>query len=131
MYRISAVSGSSAIWKPIPQLPAAASPEAGRLWALHLAASPGKDTTTGHWEMVGIHLAKPFPLSLFPHGFPPEIMREFENRIGRSAARCNCKAASGTEIIAELGEQQAMNTGSPIVYTSADSVYFRSRLMKK
>src|SRR5712672_154826 len=44
-------------------------------------ASPGKDTTTGHWEMAGIHLAKPFPL--FMHGFPPEIMQEFERRIGR------------------------------------------------
>src|SRR5256885_98332 len=46
-------------------------------------ASPGKDTTTGHWEMVGIHLEKPFPL--FPQGFPPELMREFESRIGRSS----------------------------------------------
>jgi phosphopentomutase len=45
------------------------------------AASPGKDTTTGHWEMVGIHLAKPFPL--YPHGFPPEVMDEFERQIGR------------------------------------------------
>jgi phosphopentomutase len=81
-------------------------------------ASPGKDTTTGHWEMVGIHLAKPFPL--FPHGFPPEIMNEFERRIGRRAL--GNKAASGTEIIAELGEEH-MRTGSPIVYTSADSVF--------
>src|SRR5690242_1945456 len=46
-------------------------------------ASPGKDTTTGHWEMVGIHLEKPFPL--YPRGFPPEIMREFERRTGRRA----------------------------------------------
>src|SRR3984893_12956886 len=46
-------------------------------------ASPGKDTTTGHWEMTGIHLAKPFPL--YPHGFPPEIMQEFEQRIGRGS----------------------------------------------
>src|ERR1019366_4214279 len=81
-------------------------------------ASPGKDTTTGHWEMVGIHLAKPFPL--FPHGFPPEIMNEFERRVGRRAI--GNKAASGTEIIAELGEEH-MRTGSPIVYTSADSVF--------
>src|SRR5579864_7024452 len=58
-------------------------------------ASPGKDTTTGHWEMVGIHLAKPFPL--YPHGFPPEIIQEFESRIGRGTLG-NC-AASGTEII--------------------------------
>ena len=81
-------------------------------------ASPGKDTTTGHWEMAGIHLAKPFPL--FPHGFPPEVMEEFERRIGRSAL--GNKAASGTEIIQELGEEH-VRTGSPIVYTSADSVF--------
>jgi phosphopentomutase len=81
-------------------------------------ASPGKDTTTGHWEMVGIHLDRPFPL--FPHGFPPEIMNEFERRIGRHAL--GNKAASGTEIIRELGEEH-MRTGSPIVYTSADSVF--------
>jgi phosphopentomutase len=81
-------------------------------------ASPGKDTTTGHWEMVGIHLAKPFPL--YPNGFPPEIMDEFERRIGRRSL--GNKAASGTEIIKELGEEH-MRTGSPIVYTSADSVF--------
>jgi phosphopentomutase len=81
-------------------------------------ASPGKDTTTGHWEMAGIHLAKPFPL--YPHGFPREIMDEFENRIGRSTL--GNKAASGTEIIKELGDEH-MRTGSPIVYTSADSVF--------
>jgi len=81
-------------------------------------ASPGKDTTTGHWEMVGIHLAQPFPL--YPNGFPPEIMDEFERRIGRRSL--GNKAASGTEIIRELGEEH-MRTGSPIVYTSADSVF--------
>ncbi len=81
-------------------------------------ASPGKDTTTGHWEMAGIHLEKPFPL--FPHGFPPEVMNPFETRIGRHAI--GNKAASGTEIIKELGEEH-MRTGSPIVYTSADSVF--------
>jgi len=81
-------------------------------------ASPGKDTTTGHWEMVGIHLEKPFPL--YPRGFPPEIMQEFERRIGRGTLG-NC-AASGTEILKELGEEH-MRTGKPIVYTSADSVF--------
>jgi phosphopentomutase len=81
-------------------------------------ASPGKDTTTGHWEMAGIHLEKPFPL--FPHGFPPEVMDPFETRIGRHAI--GNKAASGTEIIKELGDEH-MRTGSPIVYTSADSVF--------
>lgn len=81
-------------------------------------ASPGKDTTTGHWEMVGIHLAKPFPL--FPHGFPRDFMQEFERRIGRGTL--GNRAASGTEIIKELGEEH-MRTGNPIVYTSADSVF--------
>ncbi len=81
-------------------------------------ASPGKDTTTGHWEMAGIHLDKPFPL--FPNGFPPAVMNEFERRIGRSAL--GNKAASGTEIIRELGDDH-VRTGSPIVYTSADSVF--------
>jgi phosphopentomutase len=81
-------------------------------------ASPGKDTTTGHWEMVGIHLDRPFPL--YPHGFPPEVMSQFERRIGRSAL--GNKAASGTEILKELGPEH-MRTGSPIVYTSADSVF--------
>jgi len=68
--------------------------------------------------MVGIHLDRPFPL--YPHGFPPEIMSEFERRIGRSSL--GNKAASGTEIIKELGAEH-MRTGSPIVYTSADSVF--------
>ena len=68
--------------------------------------------------MAGIHLAKPFPL--FPLGFPPEVMLEFERRIGRSTL--GNKAASGTEIIKELGAEH-VRTGSPIVYTSADSVF--------
>jgi phosphopentomutase len=95
-------------------------PEAAPLGAFGRCtlASPGKDTTTGHWEMAGIHLEKPFPL--FPRGFPPEIMNEFEARIGRRSL--GNKAASGTEIIRELGEEH-MRTGSPIVYTSADSVF--------
>jgi phosphopentomutase len=102
--------------KQIPQLPKALAPEGN--YGRCTLASPGKDTTTGHWEMVGIHLEKPFPL--FPHGFPPEVMKPFEARIGRSSL--GNKAASGTEIIAELGEEH-MATGSPIVYTSADSVF--------
>ncbi len=81
-------------------------------------ASPGKDTTTGHWEMAGIHLAQPFPL--FPHGFPREILDELERRIGRGTL--GNYAASGTEIIEALGEEH-MRTGKPIVYTSADSVF--------
>jgi phosphopentomutase len=81
-------------------------------------ASPGKDTTTGHWEMAGILLEKPFPL--FPHGFPPEIMGPFEAEIGRKTL--GNKAASGTEIIEELGAEH-LRSGFPIVYTSADSVF--------
>ena len=81
-------------------------------------ASPGKDTTTGHWEMAGIILEKPFPV--YPNGFPPDVMQAFEERIGRAAL--GNKAASGTEIIKELGEEH-VRTGSPIVYTSADSVF--------
>src|SRR6266851_10110376 len=98
--------------KPLTGLPPSASP-AGAFGRCTLA-SPGKDTTTGHWEMAGIHLEKPFPL--FPHGFPPEVMDEFERRIGRGTL--GNKAASGTEIIKELGEEH-MLTGSPIVDTSA------------
>ncbi|HXE12879.1 MAG TPA: phosphopentomutase [Bryobacteraceae bacterium] len=80
--------------------------------------SPGKDTTTGHWEMAGILLDKPFPI--YPHGFPAEIIYEFERRIGRRIL--GNKPASGTEIIKELGPEH-MRTGRPIVYTSADSVF--------
>ncbi|MBI1898704.1 MAG: phosphopentomutase [Acidobacteria bacterium] len=81
-------------------------------------ASPGKDTTTGHWEMAGIRIEKPFPL--YPAGFPPEVMQEFERRIGRRSL--GNRPASGTEIIRELGTEH-LRTGSPIVYTSADSVF--------
>src|SRR5450755_2931960 len=102
--------------KPLAGLPPDPAPVAA--FGRCTLASPGKDTTTGHWEMVGIHLAKPFPL--FPHGFPPEIMQEFERQTGRSSL--GNKAASGTEIIKELGEEH-VRTGSPIVYTSADSVF--------
>jgi len=102
--------------KPLAGIAPAASPAAS--YGRCALASPGKDTTTGHWEMVGIHLERPFPL--YPHGFPPEIMGEFERRIGRRAL--GNKAASGTEIIQELGVEH-MRTGSPIVYTSADSVF--------
>jgi len=102
--------------KPLTGIPAADAPAAS--FGRCTLASPGKDTTTGHWEMVGIHLDRPFPL--FPNGFPPEIMNEFERRSGRRTL--GNKAASGTEIIRELGEEH-MRTGSPIVYTSADSVF--------
>ena len=80
--------------------------------------SPGKDTTTGHWEITGIVLDKPFPV--YPHGFPPEVIKPFEEAI--SAKTLGNKPASGTEIINELGEEH-LRTGYPIVYTSADSVF--------
>lgn len=80
--------------------------------------SPGKDSVTGHWEMTGIVLDKPFPV--FPHGFPPELIAEFERRIGRRTL--GNVVASGTEIIERLGAEH-VRTGSPIVYTSADSVF--------
>lgn len=102
--------------KPLTGLPPASSP-AGAYGKCTLA-SPGKDTTTGHWEMAGIHLEQPFPI--YPHGFPPDVMSEFEARIGRKTL--GNKPASGTEIIKELGEEH-MRTGWPIVYTSADSVF--------
>src|ERR1700756_799784 len=80
--------------------------------------SPGKDTTTGHWEMAGVWLDQAFPV--YKHGFPPEIISAFEARIGRKTI--GNKPASGTEIIKELGEEH-VRTGKPIVYTSGDSVF--------
>ena len=80
--------------------------------------SAGKDTTTGHWEMTGIVLTEPFPL--YPNGFPPEIIEAFERAIGREVL--GNVPASGTEIIAQLGEEH-LRTGKPIVYTSGDSVF--------
>jgi phosphopentomutase len=80
--------------------------------------SPGKDTTTGHWEMAGVWLDQAFPV--YKKGFPAEVIGEFEKRIGRQTI--GNKPASGTEIIKELGEEH-VRTGKPIVYTSGDSVF--------
>ncbi len=80
--------------------------------------SMGKDTTTGHWEMVGLILEKAFPT--YPAGFPLDLIREYEKLIGRQVL--GNKVASGTEIIKELGAEH-LQTGFPIVYTSADSVF--------
>jgi len=80
--------------------------------------SPGKDTTTGHWEMAGVWLSQAFPV--YKHGFPAELIAEFERQIGRKII--GNKPASGTEIIKELGEEH-VRTGKPIVYTSGDSVF--------
>ncbi len=81
-------------------------------------ASPGKDSVTGHWELAGIVLDKPFPT--FPSGFSAEVISEFERRISRSSI--GNVVASGTEIMERLGPEH-MRTGSPIIYTSADSVF--------
>src|SRR6201996_426801 len=102
--------------RPLPGM-TANGPAAGAYGKCTLA-SPGKDTTTGHWEMAGIVLEKPFPV--YPHGFPPELIRAFEEQIGRKTL--GNKPASGTEIIKELGAEH-LRTGFPIVYTSADSVF--------
>src|SRR5215813_3167492 len=81
-------------------------------------SSRGKDTTTGHWEMGGIITKRPFPT--YPNGFPGRIIEPFERAIGRKVL--GNKPASGTEIIKELGAEH-VQTGCPIVYTSADSVF--------
>jgi len=80
--------------------------------------SAGKDTTTGHWEIAGLELTRPFPV--YPDGFPESVIKEFEASIGRKVL--GNVVASGTEIIKKLGEQH-VQTGYPIVYTSADSVF--------
>lgn len=91
-------------------------PEGG--FGLMTERSPGKDTTTGHWEISGIVLDQAFPL--YPDGFPAEVMGPFEAAIGTETL--GNVAASGTEIIERLGEEH-MRTGRPIVYTSGDSVF--------
>jgi phosphopentomutase len=95
---------------PQPGAPAVA----GRL----VEHSKGKDTTTGHWELMGVLTEQPFPT--YPHGFPHDVIDPFMHRTGRGVL--GNKAASGTEIIQELGEEH-QQTGKWIVYTSADSVF--------
>ncbi len=95
---------------PQPGAPAVA----GRL----ISRSKGKDTTTGHWELMGI--VTPVAMPTYPHGFPSAIIEEFAHRTGRGVL--GNKPASGTEIIQELGEEH-QETGKWIVYTSADSVF--------
>src|ERR1700722_13562811 len=101
---------------PLAHLRAAASPIGA--FGKGSTHSPGKDTTTGHWEMAGIWLDQAFPT--YPHGFPRELIAEFEKQIGRGTL--GNKPASGTEILKELGEEQ-VPPGKPIVYTSGDSVF--------
>jgi phosphopentomutase len=95
---------------PQPGAPAVA----GRL----VERSKGKDTTTGHWELMGVVTAQPFPT--YPHGFPHDVIDPFMHRTGRGVL--GNRPASGTEIIQELGEEH-QETGKWIVYTSADSVF--------
>jgi phosphopentomutase len=101
---------------PILGVPPAARPSAS--WGRMAERSPGKDTLTGHWEMMGVPLAE--PLALFPHGFPPEVLDPWIAATGVPGVLAN-RVASGTQIIEELGEEH-QRTGKPIVYTSADSV---------
>lgn len=100
---------------PIPGIPAL-SPRGGA--GLMAEASPGKDTLTGHWELAGLVTSAPIPT--YPNGFPPEMLGKFEAAIGGPVL--GNKAASGTQIIEELGPEH-LATGRPIVYTSADSVF--------
>ncbi len=93
-------------------------PGAQALWGRLREASAGKDTISGHWEMMGIVNPRPFPT--YPEGFPPEVIKEFERRSGLRVL--GNRPASGTEIIQELGPEH-LRTGRPIVYTSADSVF--------
>jgi phosphopentomutase len=101
---------------PLDHLIPSASPEGS--YGKGATHSPGKDTTTGHWEMAGIWLPQAFPV--YKHGFPRELIEQFERAIGRKTI--GNKPASGTEIIKELGEEH-VRTGFPIVYTSGDSVF--------
>ena len=102
--------------KPLDHLPAPPQPEG--CFGKAATHSPGKDTTTGHWEMAGIWLDQAFPV--YKQGFPRDLIEQFEKAIGRKTI--GNKPASGTEIIKELGEEH-MRTGYPIVYTSGDSVF--------
>ena len=93
-------------------------PAAAGAYGCMTEASSGKDTTTGHWEIAGLTLKKPFPT--YPHGFPPEVIEAFERETGFQVI--GNKPASGTAIIEELGPEH-LRTGKLIVYTSADSVF--------
>ncbi|MBE5397704.1 MULTISPECIES: phosphopentomutase [Brevibacillus] len=101
---------------PLANVPAAQQPKAH--YGKMNEVSIGKDTTTGHWEIMGLHVSTPF--RTYPDGFPTELIHEFEERIGRKVL--GNKVASGTDILDELGEEH-MRTGNVIVYTSADSVF--------
>jgi phosphopentomutase len=101
---------------PLAGMPPATEPLAA--WGTLVPASAGKDSTTGHWEIAGVHLARPFPT--YPDGFPQEVLREFAARTGRGVI--GNVAASGTEVIDRFGAEHEA-AGRWIVYTSADSVF--------
>jgi len=102
--------------RPIEGVPA--NTAAAGYWGRMRELSPGKDSVTGHWEMMGVVLERSFPT--YPHGFPPEVMERFQAAIGTKTL--GNYPASGTEIIDQLGDEH-IRTGHPIVYTSADSVF--------
>ncbi|HET9151574.1 MAG TPA: phosphopentomutase [Gemmatimonadales bacterium] len=101
---------------PLNNIPPVPAPTAA--WGTAEPASSGKDSTTGHWEICGVILERPFPT--YPKGFPRAVIEEFSRRTGRGVL--GNKAASGTTILAELGAEH-VRSGSWIVYTSADSVF--------
>ncbi len=101
---------------PIQGVPPAPAPTGA--FGKMMEVSAGKDSTTGHWELMGVILERPFPT--YPRGFPPDVIEAFQAKIGRRVL--GNRPASGTEIIAELGEEH-LRTRRPIVYTSADSVF--------
>lgn len=103
---------------PARKVPLAADPMSYRYARLKPLSKGGKDSVTGHWEMMGIVLDRPFPT--YPNGFPIPLVKEFERRIGTQTI--GNRPASGTQIIAELGGLH-VDTGFPILYTSADSVF--------
>ncbi|TVQ14075.1 MAG: phosphopentomutase [Balneolaceae bacterium] len=101
---------------PLPSVPPAGKPDAA--FGKMRERSAGKDSTSGHWELAGIHLEKPFPT--YPDGFPADVTEAFSKHIGRGILAN--KPASGTRVIEEYGDEH-VKTGKPIVYTSADSVF--------
>ncbi|MFI5198411.1 MAG: phosphopentomutase [Thermoanaerobaculia bacterium] len=115
--RLPNLTGLGLLHTMYAEAPAGLAAPAGAFGRLAEAAA-GKDTTTGHWELMGLTLDVPFPL--YPDGFPLEVVEPFERAIGRKVL-CN-KPASGTTILEELGDEH-VRTGRPILYTSGDSVF--------
>ena len=101
---------------PIEGVPPVESPSGG--WGLMQPKSAGKDSTTGHWEIAGLHLARPFPT--YPHGFPQDVVEKFARATGRPVI--GNVVGSGTAVIDEFGPEH-QRTGAWILYTSADSVF--------